>query len=118
MLIPIPFLLPLCCVAVLCSAVLSCTTCCLVPLLCPALLFMCPTQNLAHAHMYIWVPDVSKVDVANKTSDLFREFSDYVTVRRYVGFCDGVKMAGRVATRTFLHSAKPGAGVAATAVQQ
>lgn len=69
----------LCCCVVLCRAVLY-------RFLRPALLVMCPTQNLAHTHMYIWVPDVSKVDVANKISDLFREFSDYVTVRRYVCF--------------------------------
>lgn len=54
------------------------------------------TQNLARAHMYIWVPDVSKVDVANKTSDLFREFSDYVTVRRfdYADFIQGTPFKG------------------------
>lgn len=41
-------------------------------------------QNLARAHMYIWVPDVSKVAVPNKTAELFQEFSDYVTVRQFV----------------------------------
>jgi hypothetical protein len=34
--------------------------------------------------MYIWVPDVSKVVVPNKTTDLFQEFSDYITVRQFV----------------------------------
>jgi hypothetical protein len=34
--------------------------------------------------MYIWVPDASLVVVPNKTEEFFQEFSDYITVRRFV----------------------------------
>lgn len=33
--------------------------------------------------MIVWVPDISKVVVPNKTEELFKEFSDYVTVRQF-----------------------------------
>lgn len=110
MLIPIPGAVFFCDCALLCCAV------CLphARFLYPALLIPSQTQNLARAHMYMWVPVPSDVDVANKTSDLFREFSDYVTVRRYVVCL--VKRAGWVSTR--MHSPKPGPGIGAAAVQQ
>jgi hypothetical protein len=34
--------------------------------------------------MYIWVPDASQVVVPNKTAEFFQEFSDYITVQRFV----------------------------------
>jgi hypothetical protein len=40
-------------------------------------------QNLQNAHMYVWVPDASKVIVPNKSEEFFREFSDYITVRQF-----------------------------------
>jgi len=48
---------------------------------------LCPCaaclQNLANAHMIIWAPQVDKLIVANKSKELFEEFSDYVSVRRF-----------------------------------
>lgn len=45
--------------------------------------FPAPVQNLARAHLYLWVADAAKVVVPNKTEEFFREFSDYITVREF-----------------------------------
>jgi len=50
-----------------------------------AVLCPCPAclQNLAHAHLIVWAPQVDKVVVANKSKELFDEFSEYISVRTF-----------------------------------